>query len=109
MPDLKISQLTDQAAPPAASTFVPVVNDILENRRVSLTNIVKAGISGGGVGLSTVASTGAYADLSGKPTQALSAQTDVTTVGVVDGDVLRYSTALWRPYPDTLLTDGGNF
>jgi len=109
MPDLKISELTDQATPTAGNTFVPVVNDLLQNKKVSLTNIVKAGISAGGVGLSQVASSGAYGDLTGQPTQALSAQTDVTTAGVTDGDVLRYSAAMWRPYPDTSLTDGGNF
>lgn len=109
MPDLKISQLTDQASPPAATTFVPVVNDILENRRVSLTNIVKAGISAGSVGLAQVATTGAYSDLSGKPTIAVSGLSDASVAGVTEGDVLRYSSGSWRNYPDTSLTDGGNF
>lgn len=109
MPDLKISQLTDQAAPPAATTFVPVVNDALENRRVSLTNVVKAGISAGSVGLSAVATSGNYSDLSGKPTIAVSGLSDASVAGVIDGDVLRYSSAAWRNYPEEFLTDGGNW
>lgn len=110
MADLKISQLTQQTAPPAATTFVPVVNDALANRKVSLQDVVKAGISAGGVGLSAVAVSGSYADLSNTPAApAISTLTDVNATGVTDGTVLRYSSTKWQPYAEANLCDGGNF
>ena len=34
---------------------------------------------------------------------------DVEIQNVAAGDVLRYSSAKWRNYPDSALVDGGNF
>lgn len=109
MPDLKISQLTDQATPPGTTTFVPVVNDALANRKVTLQNVVKAGIAAGNVGLATVATSGSYTDLSNKPTQSLAQCTDVDLTGNAAGSVLRYNGTTWTPQPETTLLDGGNF
>jgi hypothetical protein len=110
MADVKISQLTEQTAPAAATTFVPVVTSDPGNRKVSIQNVVKAGIAAGGVGLSSVATSGSYTDLSNTPASpAISTLTDVDATGVADGTILRYSTSKWRPYPDTNVTDGGNW
>jgi hypothetical protein len=39
----------------------------------------------------------------------LSQLTDTAISSVTDGDVLRYSSSKWRNYPDTSITDGGNW
>jgi hypothetical protein len=39
----------------------------------------------------------------------LSQLTDTQITSVAEGDVLRYSSSKWRNYPDTSITDGGNF
>jgi hypothetical protein len=39
----------------------------------------------------------------------LSQLTDTQISSVTDGDVLRYSSSKWRNYPDTSITDGGNW
>ena len=51
---------------------------------------------------------------SGRPAStgatALAALPDVAIVGLAPGDVLRYSEAnVWRNYPESNITDGGNF
>jgi len=35
--------------------------------------------------------------------------TDTAISSVAEGDVLRYSSSKWRNYPDTSITDGGNW
>jgi hypothetical protein len=90
-----------------------VVATDLTNRKVSLQNVVKAGITAGGVGLSTVATSGSYADLTGVPaTPAISNLSDVDVSNIANGTVLRYSTTVskWQAFPETdLSVDGGNF
>jgi hypothetical protein len=65
MADKKISELTLDPNPPA-SAQVPV-RDGATNSRVTIQNVVKAGVSAGGVGLASVATTGSYNDLIGAP------------------------------------------
>jgi hypothetical protein len=43
------------------------VRDGATNSRVTIQNVVKAGVSAGGVGLASVATTGSYNDLIGAP------------------------------------------
>jgi len=35
--------------------------------------------------------------------------TDTAISSIAEGDVLRYSSSKWRNYPDTSITDGGNW
>jgi len=35
--------------------------------------------------------------------------TDTAINSIAEGDVLRYSSSKWRNYPDTSITDGGNW
>lgn len=71
MPNQRISELTTNAAPDAAASSVPIVRQTAPatfvNERVTIANVVKAGVSAGGIGLSTVATSGSYTDLSNTP------------------------------------------
>jgi len=46
---------------------------------------------------------------SGSAGGVLSQLTDTQISSVAEGDVLRYSSSKWRNYPDTSITDGGNW
>ena len=71
MPNQRISELANNAAPDAAASSVPIVRQTAPatfvNERVTLANVVKAGVSAGGVGLSAVATSGSYTDLLNQP------------------------------------------
>ena len=84
MPNLKISELAAAAAP-AAAAEVPVVSGAA-NFRVTLSNLVKSAITAASatpssIGLSTVAVTGSYDDLSSKPSLAVTLTGNVTGTG----------------------------
>lgn len=71
MPNQKISELTNNATPDAAASSVPIVRQTAPatyvNEKVTIANVVKAGVAAGGVGLSTVAVSGSYTDLTNTP------------------------------------------
>lgn len=71
MPNQRISELTNNVAPSATASAVPIVREtapsIFVNEKVTIANVVKAGVAAGGVGLSTVATSGSFNDLSNIP------------------------------------------
>jgi hypothetical protein len=63
------------------------------------STVLSASASGG------VGPQGDKGDAAGLLTQL----TDTAISSVAEGDVLRYSSSKWRNYPDTSITDGGNW
>ena len=85
----------------ASVTAQPITATVTESgisANVSST-VITASASGG------VGPQGDKGDAAG----LLSQLTDTAISSVAEGDVLRYSSNKWRNYPDTSITDGGNF